>query len=279
MKKVIISLCAFVAASVLSFAQDVNQATDLYNQAAGYLSDGDKTSALEYFHKALDLASQCGEDGDEIVAGCQSIIPQLGISLAKDCLKSDNYAGAVATLEQVVKDATSYGDDAHVTEAEALIPQVYMQQGNNLMKAKDFTAAAGAYSKCLEINPANGRAALLLGQAYDKAGNAAKAEESYLIAAANGQEKAANKQLATIYLKKATKALSDKNYESCIKLAEKSVSYSENEKAYYVAGRAAQSSNKNALAIKYYEKYLELAPTASNSSDVRTVVESLKKAN
>ena len=113
---------------------------------------------------------------------------------------------------------------------------------------------------------------------YDKLGQTDKAEENYLLAAANGQEKAANKALGNIYLKKALAANKAKNFDQAIELANKSISFNETSKAHYVIGLAAQNSNKLDIAITAFEKYLELDPTASNAQDVRTVVDALKKA-
>jgi len=47
MKKIFASIIAFALSAVLLAAQDINQATDLYNNGAAALSNGEKTTALE----------------------------------------------------------------------------------------------------------------------------------------------------------------------------------------------------------------------------------------
>ena len=278
MKKFVYSVCALFAAATISFAQDVNEATDLFNAAVEYLNLGDKTSALENFQKAYDIAKECGEAGQALVDQCESTIPQLALMVAKDYVKAGDYATAVAKAKEASAIAASMNADSVVAEADALVPNIYMQQGNVLIKAKDYEGAIAAYTSTLALNPTNGKAYINMAAAYDKLGQTDKAEETYLLAAANGQEKAANKALGNIYLKKALAANKAKQFSQAIDLAKKSNSFNESSKAYYIIGLAAQNSNKLDEAIAAFEKYLELEPSAANSQDVRTVVEGLKKA-
>ena len=278
MKKFVYSVCALFAAATISFAQDVNEATDLFNAAVEYLNLGDKASALENFQKAYDIAKECGEAGQALVDQCESTIPQLALMVAKDYVKAGDYATAVAKAKEASAIAASMNADSVVAEADALVPNIYMQQGNVLIKAKDYEGAIAAYTSTLALNPTNGKAYINMAAAYDKLGQTDKAEETYLLAAANGQEKAANKALGNIYLKKALAANKAKQFGQAIDLAKKSNSFNETSKAYYIIGLAAQNSNKLDEAIAAFEKYLELEPSAANSQDVRTVVEGLKKA-
>ena len=278
MKKFVYSICALFAAATISFAQDVNEATDLFNAAVEYLNLGDKASALENFQKAYDIAKECGEAGQALVDQCESTIPQLALMVAKDYVKAGDYATAVAKAKEASAIAASMNADSVVAEADALVPNIYMQQGNVLIKAKDYEGAIAAYTSTLALNPTNGKAYINMAAAYDKLGQTDKAEETYLLAAANGQEKAANKALGNIYLKKALAANKAKQFSQAIDLAKKSNSFNESSKAYYIIGLAAQNSNKLDEAIAAFEKYLELEPSAANSQDVRTVVEGLKKA-
>lgn len=276
MKKFVYSICALFAAATISFAQDVNEATDLFNAAVEYLNLGDKASALENFQKAYDIAKECGEAGQALVDQCESTIPQLALMVAKDYVKAGDYATAVLKAQEASAIAAAMNADA--SEAEALIPNIYMQQGNVLLKAKDYEGAIKAYSANVALKPANGKAYVNMAAAYDRLGQTDKAEENYLLAAANGQEKAANKALGNIYLKKALAANKAKSYDQAIEMANKSISFNETSKAHYIIGLAAQNSNKLELAISAFEKYLELDPTAGNAQDVRTVVDALKKA-
>ncbi|MBO4605737.1 MAG: tetratricopeptide repeat protein [Bacteroidales bacterium] len=275
MKKVLVSICAFVAALSLGFAQDVNEAITLYRYGTDALALGDNAGALDYFQKAYNLAGECGEAGLEVIANCESIMPKLSVRIAKDALNEGDYDGAVAKLREAISLSEKLNADTVAAEAEALIPQVYIQKGTKFLKAKEYEAAAEAFQQTLDVDPNNAKAALYMGQAYDKLGNVDKAVETYEIAASLGQEKAANKQLSAIFLKKANAANKAKKFAEAIEMAGKSNSYLENADACYIAGLASQQLGKAEQAIANFEKYVELKPGAGNVAAVKFTIASL----
>ena len=280
MKKILLSFCSLLAAVTLANAQDINQATDFYNNAVNYYSAGNLSSAVESFTKALEVAKQCGEDGVEIVADCENYIPLLGGQIAGNLAEEGKYEEGVAKLKEIADLCTSLGLDDEAAKLTKKIPQFYMQQGNQAIKTKNYDEALAAFDNVLAIDPANGKAALLKGQVLDLKGDVNGAKAAYELAAANGQEKAAKRQLTKTYLKKAKAASGAKNYTEALECAKTAISYDATEaNAYYIGGIAAQNLSKNAEAITLFEKYLELKPAASNSQAVRQVVEALKKGN
>lgn len=277
MKKVLLFVCALFAAVTLGFAQDVNEATYLYNAGAEALTLGNKADALSYFQRAHKLAVELGEaeGAADVVANCVSIMPTLSLSIAKDALKEGDYDGAVAKLSETVALAGELGDEDTVFEANALIPQAYIQKGTKALKAKEYEPAAAAFEQAIAVDSTNAKATLYLGQAYDKLGQTDKAVETYELAAALGQEKAANKQLSTIFLKKANAANKAKKYADALEAADKSNSYLDNADARYIAGLAAQNLDKKDVAIANFEKYVELKPGAGNVSAVKFTIATL----
>lgn len=280
MKKIFLSFCSLLAAVTLANAQDVNQATDLFNNAVQYYSAGNLSSAVDYFKKALVIAKQCGEDGVEIVADCENYIPLLGGQIANNYAEENKFAEAIAQLQEVVAECKELGLTEDAAKYEKKIPQFYLQQGMQAVKDKNYDEAVKAFDNVLALDPTNGKAALLKGQVLEATGNIDAAQGAYELALANGQEKAAKRQLSKTYLKEAKAASSAKNYALALESAKKSFSYDATEaNAYYIGGIAAQNLNKNAEAISLFEKYLELKPAAANSQAVRQVVEALKKGN
>ena len=91
---------------------------------------------------------------------------------------------------------------------------------------------------------------------------------AFEIASANGQEAEVKSQLKTIYLKQASEALKAKKYDEAIELAGKVNEIAENAQAYQIAAQAASNAGKVKDAIAGFEKYLELAPTAKNASQI-----------
>lgn len=270
----IATLAAFTVALGAAFAQDLAAVTELYNAGAAAIST-DKAGALKNFEQALAQAEALGEEGAEVVANCKNIIPNLTLSIAKDFVKESKFDEAVAQLGAAVAVAEKFEATDVADEAKNLIPQVKMSKAGNLLNAKDYDGAAAAYREVLEADPANGNAALRLGAALNGAGKLAEAKAAFEQAAANGQEATANKQLGNIYLKEAAAALKEKKYADAVTAAAKVNDYTENAQAWQIAGQASQLAGKNNDAIKYFEKYLEAAPTASNAGAIAYTVGAL----
>ncbi len=275
MKKLFVTIACAVLAIGSMNAQDLSKATETYNNGATCLSSGDFEGALEAFQQAYTIASSLGEEGQEVADNCKNAIPEVSLNLAKSLAQNDDIDGAVARLNSTVELATEYGNQSVIDEAKALIPQLLLQKGNDLLNSKDYAGAAATYKQILDADSANGVAALRLGMALGASGDTAGAIEAFTTAAANGQEAAAGKQLGTLYLKNALASLREKDYAAAIDEAVKSNEYSESSTAYQIAGQAAQLSGKNDDAIKYFEKYLELAPNAKNAGQIAYTVGAL----
>ncbi len=274
MKRLIATIAVFTIALGAAFAQDLAAVTEVYNAGAAAVST-DKASALKSFEEALKQAEALGEEGQEIVTNCKNIIPNIRMSLAKDLVKESKFDEAVAALQEVEKVAEAYEALDVLDEAKTLIPQIKMSKANGLYKAKDYVAAADAFKEILDADPTNGNAAFYMGAALLGAGKNDEAKAAFEVAAANGQEANANKQIGNIYLKEAAAALKEKKYAAAVTAAAKVNDYTENAQAWQIAGQASQAAGKNSDAIKYFEKYLEAAPTASNAGAIAYTVGAL----
>lgn len=275
MKKFISTIAAIAIAAGAAFAQDMAQITETYNAGATALADGDKAAALSSFEQALELAKALGEEGQEIASKCEGIIPGVMLSISKDLIKAGEYDSAIENLKAASAAADKYGAFDVMGEAEGLIPQVLKTKGGKLLNAKDYAGAAEAYKAALECDPTDGTSALRLGAALNAAGDLEGALAAFDTAAANGQKAAVDKQLTTIFLKKAATALKEKKYADAIAAACKVNEIADNAQAYQIAGQASQLAGKNADAIKYLEKYLEVAPTAKNAGQIAYTVGAL----
>ncbi len=275
MKKIFLLFTAAALSAGMVFAQDINQATDLYNNGAMELEMGNTAAALENMQNALAMAETLGDEGTDLVNNCKTYIPKLMISIAKGLIKDGNYDAAAEYLTRTVETANLYEDVETAEDATELIPQVYLSKGNDLLQAKNFPEAEVAYQKAIELDPANGMAYFRLGQVLASQNKVAEAEAAYVQAAANGQEKNANKQLSTMFVKLAQAASKAKKYQETIEYAAKSNQYLENANAYRFAASASQQLGKNADCIANYEKYLELSPNAKDAAGVKFTIAAL----
>lgn len=268
MKKLIIIVATMLCGS-LAFAQDLATVTETYNNGINANEAGNVELALQNFKEALVMAEALGEEGAAIAANCKSSIPILMFSLAKKAVNESEYDKAVAGLKETIEAANKYGVDNVADDASVLIPQVLMQKANGFFNDKDFAAAAAAYKEVLAEDAANGMASLRLGAALKASGDKEGAVAAFLAAIENGQDKAASKQLVNLYQQEAAAALKAKKYDDAIASALESSKYdASNAKAFQIAGTAASNGGKTKQAIEYFEKYLELAPSAKNSGDI-----------
>ena len=275
MKKIFLSFAAMVMAAGILSAQDINAVTEIYNNGAMELDMGNKEVALEHFQNALTAAEALGDEGADIVANCQTYIPAIMIQIAKGQLKENALDEAIETLGKAVEAGNTFGNPDVVAEATSLTSQAYLAKGNNALNAKDFETAVSAYQIVLAENPANGLAQLRLGMALGALGKMDEAEAAYLLAAENGQQKGAFKQLSNIYVKYAQAANKAKNFQEAYDLALKSNEYLENANACRIAAGAAQQLKKNDECIAFYEKYIALKPNAKDAGGVKFTIAAL----
>ena len=272
MKKIFLTLVAAAMTALTVSAQDIAQATENYNNGAMELQMGNKDAALNYFQTALTMAEALGDEGVDIVTNCKNTIPALLASIGKDLVKAENFDAAIEQLKKTIEVAENYGNVEVVEEAKTLIPQVLMSKAGDLLNAKNFAGAAEVYKQVVDADPANGMAALRLGMALGSLGKVEEAEAAYLQAAANGQEANANKQLSNLFVKQAAALLKAKNYQGAMDAAVKGNGYLENPTAMKVAGTAASQLKKNAEAIAFLEKYLELSPNAKDAAQMKYTI-------
>ena len=276
MKKIISTLAALALAAGYVGAQDLTEITEMYNSGAEAIAAGDKEGALKSFEQAYELAAALGEEGAEIAENCKNVIPDLNLAIAKSLVNDTKYTEAIDRIKTTISVAEKFANADILAEAKDLMPKVVMQNASVLLNAKKYAEAAEAYKEVLSGDPANGLAAFRLGLALTGAGKTEEAKAALQTAAENGQQAQAYKQLANLFLKEAAADLKAKQYAKAVDAAVKVTEYDgKNSLAFQIAGQASQILNKDNDAIKYFEKYLELAPTAKNATQIAFTVGAL----
>ena len=276
MKKIISTLAALALAAGYVGAQDLTEITEMYNSGAEAIAAGDKEGALKSFEQAYELAAALGEEGAEIAENCKNVIPELNLSIAKSLVNDTKSTEAIDRIKTTISVAEKFANADILAEAKDLMPKVVMQNASVLLNAKKYAEAAEAYKEVLSGDPANGLAAFRLGLALTGAGKTEEAKAALQTAAENGQQAQAYKQLANLFLKEAAADLKAKQYAKAVDAAVKVTEYDgKNSLAFQIAGQASQILNKDNDAIKYFEKYLELAPTAKNATQIAFTVGAL----
>ena len=279
MKKMILLLAAAVLSVGIMSAQDMAQATEMYNNGANALTTGDKVTALDCFKKALEMGVTIGADAEDLVKNCKQAIPTVILSMAKELSNNKDYEGAIAKVEEAIAAAKEYGIADVEEEATSLLPQIKlmkdMDAANDAFNAKDLAGAAELYRKVLDADSTNGPASIRLVQCLANSGQIEEAKKALAIAEANGQGENAKKVVGGALLKVAAADLKEKKFAEAVAAAVQVNEYTENAQAYLVAGQASQQLKKNADAIKYFEQYLAAAPDAKNANAITFTVGAL----
>jgi len=272
MKRITLIVAAFVLSALAVSAQDLGQATELYNSGATSFQTKNYASAIKSFEQALAVATAAEDDAEgqkeSLIEDCKRLIAGANLGIAKDMLKEADYVNGIAQLNKAADLAEKYEQPELCDEIAELLPSATMQYGASLLNDKDFAGAAEVFSSVLADDPKNGTAALRKGMALGALGKTDEAVEAYLLAAENGEETAAKKQISNIYVKSASAALKDKAYDKALDAALKSNEYLENANAFKIAASAAQKLKNNEVAIANYEKYLEIAPNAKDANGI-----------
>ena len=275
MKRIFLLFAAAVMSVGIASAQDINKAIEAANNGNEAFQMGEYDLAVEAFKNSLAIAEGLGEQGAEHAGTCKTAICNIYLAHAKNLIKTADFDGALAKLNETIATSEGYGAADTAEDAKGLIPQVYMQKGNTALKAKDMASAIEAYAKVVELNPNNGDAYLRLGRAYAATGKIDEAVAAYETAAANGEEADAKKQLSTLFLKRAQASLKAGKNQEVIDNALKANSYLENANAYKLAASAAQKLKNNAQCIEFYEKYLQIKPDAKDANGVTFTIAAL----
>ena len=242
MKKIILAMAAFACSMSLMTAQDLATATATYNSGAEALTMGNKTSALEYFQKALTMAEALGDEGADVVANCKSAIPSVILSIGKEFYNNKDFSNAKAKFVEAAEVAKKYGNEEVTAEVESLLPtvgkRIALAKVNDAMKNKDIAGVLAGYEEAMAIDTTDANTALKYGQFLGNAGKFDDAVKYLELAARHGQEGNAKAVLSTTFLKNAAAQLKAGKYADAVAFAEKANSYKENAQAYLIAGQA-----------------------------------------
>lgn len=261
----------------MAMAQDYNAAVDTFNNGVQAES---KIERLEMVRSALSQFQLCEEaEAAEMIVKCKEIIPSILVSLGKENINDKLYDEAIAYLKEAIEVAKEYGIEGIDDEALNLIHNALMRKGTTLIKANDFAGAISALKEASELQPEDGKTWLLLGQAFIKNAQDEDAIAALLSAAEFGQAAKANGILIKEYIKLGDAKKKERKNAEAIAFYEKALEVEENAQVVLKIANTYVQTGANAKAISFFKRYLELNPSAENANDILyTIAATAQKA-
>ncbi len=258
MKRFILTI-AVVLFALSAYAQDLTFG-EAFNKANELYQAGKKVEAIAQYKVALNLATEAGEEGEEVVMQCKDYIPQILKQVAKEKVDNKEFDEALALYQDLKEIGTSWSNNELVEQAKSSICQIDMIKGDNALNNQQFDEAIAQYKKVLEQDEKNANAHIRIGMAENAKGNVDAAVE-YIKKAKELGAQNADDQLSNIYMKQLSVALNGKNYAAALAAAEKVNEIAENPQASMYGGIAAYN-------LKNYNKAIALLKKAQPSANV-----------
>ena len=250
-----------------SYAQDINDAIKLYNDAATAFGERDFKSALTQAQAALEIAS--ASEAEEAAAAKQNIenlIPKIYYGEARQMVADRKFDEALPALQKTIEIAGKYKDMETQESAEGLIPQVMGAYAQSLLAAQKFAEAIPVYEELLKLTPNDAVAYLNIGQAQARLNKEEEAIAAYEKASQLGS-KDAEKLMVNVYLRKAIADQTAKKWSDVYANAEKAISYdADNVNGNKLLGAAAIELKRWDAAIAAYEKVLPSETNPDNTN-------------
>jgi tetratricopeptide (TPR) repeat protein len=256
-----------VSFTFTAFAQDINQAGEIFNEGNQAVKDGDFVTAIQKYDESIKVASKLGAEGEQIVSGAKAQIPSLYYKIGAADYKEKNIEKAIDEFGKAIEYGNEYGDTETVEKSRQIIPKLYYAKGNDLYKEDKYNEALKAFEQSREMNPEYSRAFWGMGLAYSKLKNYDEMDNAFAgalkLAEKEGDEKMASKIRTTatqLLQAEGAAKLQSSDWSNALKYLNASLNYDANDKDtyYYLAlGYNGNKSYDDALAAA--QKGLELS--------------------
>jgi tetratricopeptide (TPR) repeat protein len=252
----LIIVSAFILAPFTGISQTNNDAISAYNEGA-QLIKSDPGGAIEAFNKCIKLCDIVGDDAEETRVLAETQLPGLYYKLAMESYKQKKIEEAIERFKKAGEIADKYNNSNILAKANKVVPQLYMVQGNSLMKQNPQEALKNL-DKAVELNPNLTKAYLSKGLIYkdldDELNMKASLTKTIELGFANNDIKTADQAeqvLRTFYFNKAVISLQAENMDEAETSFKSAVEYgSKNPMVYFQLGKIYNSKKQYELAVK-----------------------------
>lgn len=268
--RLIMLVTAFIFSGTAAFAQTLEEAAELFNQGRELITKGDNKGAIDKLEAVVALCTQIGEQGDELKSQAASAIPNLWYNYAKGLFDNNQIDESIAAYKNTLLIAKKYQDNETYEMTRNVLAQLFLKNGNDKFRAKDYEGSVADLKQSLEYDPTNSTTLLLMGynmRRLDKSDEMVEYFQATI--AAGGTDRNANtarEQLMNHYMTTGARLLNAKNTTDGLKYLDTALTYGTSGDLwyYYAVGYNAEQKYDDAIAAA--EKAIAL--DASNKENV-----------
>jgi tetratricopeptide (TPR) repeat protein len=281
----------------VAFAQDLNQATTVYNSALPLIKN-DPGAAITSLKNCIDLCGKIGSTADSVKMAAQSKLPGAYFNLGTNQARNKEIVKAIDTFKEAVKLSQEFNTPEVLESSNSALVRLYYMQGNTLLVQKDLAGAQGFLDQAFALEPDNSTVWLVQSYLYKEANNDAdfeKAIDKCISVSKNPNESKQAQQAGMKYfLGKGSKAVNGGKFAEGAGLIEKAVKYDTINKdaMFYLAkayngienwDKAIEAANKGIsieedVPEKEAKYYFELGNALKGKNDKPGACEAFKKA-
>jgi tetratricopeptide (TPR) repeat protein len=221
--KKLLFILPMVLVSLLTTAQTLKEATEVFNTAGTLINEKKYDEAIPHLYRALTMCEDLEEEGKVLKEQIEALIPKAHFQFAMNLYKEKKMYETLEQLEKAQETSKKFGDRATLASVSRTIPQLYNQMGNTEYRANNFEKAISYYEKAIAIKADFPDPYLGIALSYEKQENFEKMLETLkqtieISMRANDRNKAddALKKAKAYLLRKGDEAQKAKNFEEAI---------------------------------------------------------------
>lgn len=246
-------------------AQTMEEANSLYSQSRELVAEEKFKEAIEKLNECLKICEKIGEEADQLKQLVITGLPNVWYNYAKHLFDDGKVNKAIEAYEKTLDIAAEYNDIGIFTMTNSVLSQLYLKEGNDLFRAREFESALENLEKALTYDSTNTSTLILMAYCYRRLENRPMMVEYFKKVLEHGDENQRNTQQASEslmnhYMTTGARLLNARNIEDGIKYLDTALTYGQSGDLmyYYAVGfNAAQEYDK---AIFAAEQAIELDP-------------------
>ena len=265
-KGLILGLAVIMFTVTDTQAQSYEDVINAFNSATEQAKNGQNREAITAFERVITMSNIVGTEVADIKIRAQNQIPQLYFLIARDLYNSQNFVGAAEAFAVASEQATKYGNQQIAQRSKAAIPQLYLSQGNNHLKAEELDQALEMYDKALAVRPTYAAAYYQKGLVYRQRENVDEAlsyfDRAIQIGTSSNEQnivQSATAAARNFLLLKGVNNIENRQFRAAVDMLKQALQY--DDASADVHYRLSEAYNKQALwadAITSANRALEL---------------------